>query len=113
MAQAVDASTPWRRPVSRWQERAHRDGDEAAGCLIRARRRQLGWSIEFAARRAGCSTGMWSQLENAKRRPSVVMAAEIADALGLSGADLDTVLAAGLEGVGRDSPYKRSGRRAV
>jgi transcriptional regulator with XRE-family HTH domain len=91
-----------------------RDGDPDAGRVIRARRRALGWSIERAARLAGCSTGMWSQLENAKRRPSIVMAAEIAEALGLTGTDLDTVLRAGLEGVGRDSPYKVWGvRRAA
>ena len=83
-----------------------RDGDPAAGEVIRARRRALGWSIERAARLAGCSTGMWSDLENAKRRASVVMAAAVAEALGLSGSDLDTLMAAGLEGVGRDSPYK-------
>ena len=88
-----------------------RDGDPEAGEVIRRRRRRLGWSIERAAAVAGCSTGMWSDLENAKRRPSVVMAELVADALGLDGADLDTVLAAGLEGVGRDSPYKR--RRAM
>ncbi len=83
-----------------------RDGDPAAAAVIRARRRRLGWSIERAAALAGCSTGMWSQLENAKRRPSVVMAAAVAEALELAGADLDTVMAAGLTGVGRDSPYR-------
>lgn len=85
-----------------------RDGDPAAGEVIRRRRHWLGWSIERAAGLAGCSTGMWSDLENAKRRPSVVMAELVADALGLAGRDRDVVLAAGLEGVGRDSPYKRS-----
>lgn len=83
-----------------------RDGDPKAAAVIRARRKALGLSIERAAGLAGCSTGMWSMLENAKRRPSIVMAAAIAEALGLAGADLDTVLGAGLEGVGRDSPYK-------
>lgn len=90
-----------------------RGGDPKAGEVIRARRQRLRWSIEYAAARAGCSTGMWSQLENAKRRPSVVMAEAVADALGLSGADLDAVMAAGLEGVGRDNPYKRSGRNST
>ncbi len=85
-----------------------RDGDQAAAEVIRSRRRQLGWSIEYAARQAPCSAGMWSELENANRRPSIVMAGAVASALGLTGDALDTVLAAGLPGVGRDSPYKRS-----
>jgi transcriptional regulator with XRE-family HTH domain len=88
-----------------------RDGDPDAAEVIRSRRRQLGLSIERAARLAGCSTGMWSQLENAKRRPSVVMAELIADALELSGQARDMVLAAGLEGVGRASPYRSALRR--
>lgn len=93
--------------MSRWQERAHRDGDEDAARVIRSARRQYGLTIARAAELAGCSAGMWSLLEQAKRRPSVVMAEVIADALALAGGERETVLGAGLPDVGRDSPYKR------
>ena len=60
---------------------AHREGDPRVAEVVRTRRRQLGLTTEQAAKQAGCSMGMWSQMENAKRRPSIVMAEEIADAL--------------------------------
>jgi transcriptional regulator with XRE-family HTH domain len=86
---------------------AHREGDPRVAAVLRARRRGLGLSTERAAKRAGCSTGMWSMLENCKRVPSVVMAEAIADALHLTGDDRALVLGAGLEGVGLDSSFKR------
>jgi transcriptional regulator with XRE-family HTH domain len=85
-----------------------RDGDPRVAEVLRTRRRQLGLTTEQAAKRAGCSVGMWSQLENAKRRPSIVMAEDIADALQVRGEARGLVLDAGLTGVGRDSPYKRA-----
>ncbi len=77
--------------------------------MLRARRRQLGLTTEQAELAAGRSVGMWSQLENAKRRPSIVMAEAIANALQLCGEALGLVLDAGLTGVGRDSPYGLAG----
>lgn len=94
-----------------------RDGDPDVAAMLRRRRRMLGLTTEQAARQARCSMSMWSQLEHATRRPSIVMAEAIADALQLQGYDRDLLIGTSLRGVGRDSPYKlaaelrRRGRR--
>lgn len=54
---------------------------------IRARRENLGLSVEQAARAAGCTVSMWYKVETGERRPSLSLANRIARVLEW---DLDT-----------------------
>ncbi|NNN07197.1 MAG: helix-turn-helix transcriptional regulator [Elusimicrobia bacterium] len=55
---------------------------------IRDERRRIGWTLEKLAAVAGISTGFLAYIEQAKKKPSLMTAQRIADALGLSLAEL-------------------------
>jgi transcriptional regulator with XRE-family HTH domain len=78
--------------------------DPAIGAMLARRRRQLGWSLRIAGRRAGISFGMIGMMERGQRAPSVVLAVHLARAYRLSDADVRLLLSGAISDVGRDWP---------
>lgn len=51
---------------------------------MRALRRERGWTLELLAERSGVSRAMISKLERGEKNPTLVVAAKIAEGLGIS-----------------------------
>ena len=61
--------------------------DVSAGRLgerVRALRRERGWTLEALAERSGVSRAMISKLERGEKNPTLVVAAKVAEGLGVS-----------------------------
>ena len=61
--------------------------DVSAGRLgerVRALRRERGWTLEHVAERSGVSRAMISKLERGEKNPTLVVAAKVAEGLGVS-----------------------------
>jgi transcriptional regulator with XRE-family HTH domain len=61
--------------------------DVSAGRLgerVRALRRERGWTLEHLAERSGVSRAMISKLERGEKNPTLVVAAKVAEGLGVS-----------------------------
>ena len=95
-------------PDGHGEHRASNSLDPAVAKILARRRRELGWSLREAARRAGVSSGMVAMLEHGERAPSAALARELVLAYSLARADADALRSAALPGVGRDSPYRRA-----
>jgi transcriptional regulator with XRE-family HTH domain len=54
------------------------------GERVRALRRERGWTLELLAERSGVSRAMISKLERGEKNPTLVVAAKIAEGLGVS-----------------------------
>jgi transcriptional regulator with XRE-family HTH domain len=54
------------------------------GERVRALRRERGWTLEFLAERSGVSRAMISKLERGEKNPTLVVAARVAEGLGVS-----------------------------
>jgi transcriptional regulator with XRE-family HTH domain len=54
------------------------------GERIRALRRERGWTLELLAERSGVSRAMISKLERGEKNPTLVVAARVAEGLGVS-----------------------------
>ena len=53
------------------------------GERVRALRRERGWTLELLAERSGVSRAMISKLERGEKNPTLVVAARVADGLGV------------------------------
>ena len=59
----------------------------SSGCLgerVRGLRRERGWTLEILAERSGVSRAMISKLERGEKNPTLVVAAKVAEGLGVS-----------------------------
>ena len=85
-----------------------------AAMLVPARRCR-GWSQREAARRTEVAYGMIGHLEHGRRAPSAALAEAIVSAYELGPAEAAMLRAEAVEGVGRDSPFRRTvaARRAA
>ena len=54
------------------------------GERVRALRRERGWTLELLAERSGVSRAMISKLERGEKNPTLVVAARVAEGLGVS-----------------------------
>jgi transcriptional regulator with XRE-family HTH domain len=54
------------------------------GERVRALRRERGWTLESLAQRSGVSRAMISKLERGEKNPTLVVAAKVAEGLGVS-----------------------------
>jgi transcriptional regulator with XRE-family HTH domain len=54
------------------------------GGRVRALRRERGWTLELLAERSGVSRAMISKLERGEKNPTLVVAAKVAEGLGVS-----------------------------
>ena len=54
------------------------------GERVRALRRERGWTLEILAERSGVSRAMISKLERGEKNPTLVVAAKVAEGLGVS-----------------------------
>jgi transcriptional regulator with XRE-family HTH domain len=54
------------------------------GERVRALRRERGWTLEMLAERSGVSRAMISKLERGEKNPTLVVAAKVAEGLGVS-----------------------------
>jgi len=54
------------------------------GERVRALRRERGWTLEYLAERSGVSRAMISKLERGEKNPTLVVAAKVAEGLGVS-----------------------------
>ena len=54
------------------------------GERVRALRRERGWTLELLAERSGVSRAMISKLERGEKNPTLVVAAKVAEGLGVS-----------------------------
>jgi transcriptional regulator with XRE-family HTH domain len=54
------------------------------GERVRALRRERGWTLEMLAERSGVSRAMISKLERGEKSPTLVVAAKVADGLGMN-----------------------------
>jgi transcriptional regulator with XRE-family HTH domain len=91
---------------------AHRSmaNPNVAVFLLRVRKMH-GLSQARAAKLAGISVGMLSMLEHGKRRPSIVVAEQLAEAYRIPLDARSMLMAEALPGVGKDSPYKHAKQR--
>jgi transcriptional regulator with XRE-family HTH domain len=58
------------------------------GERVRALRRERGWSLEVLAQRSGVSRAMISKLERGEKNPTLVVAAKVAEGLGMNLSEL-------------------------
>ena len=54
------------------------------GSRVRGLRRERGWTLELLAERSGVSRAMISKLERGEKNPTLVVAAKVAEGLGVS-----------------------------
>ncbi|MFL6031771.1 MAG: helix-turn-helix domain-containing protein, partial [Rubrobacteraceae bacterium] len=54
------------------------------GERVRALRRERGWTLEVLAERSGVSRAMISKLERGEKNPTLVVAAKVAEGLGMN-----------------------------
>jgi transcriptional regulator with XRE-family HTH domain len=81
--------------------------------MLAGARRQRGWSLREAARRADVSPGTIVHLEKARRAPSIVVAERIIDVYRLADTEAGMLRAEAVEGAGWDSPFKEEGYAAA
>jgi len=106
-----DDSDPRRPGDPPWRGRtARRSSTPAAVRAFRSARLRGGWSIGFAAGRAGISRPHLSLLERGLRRPSSSVAEAVIKALAMTPAEAEAVRSVAVQLAGKDSPY-RSGWR--
>jgi ribosome-binding protein aMBF1 (putative translation factor) len=87
---------------SRPPERRRQEPPDYLADLLRAGRSRCGWTQRDVAERVGIAVSYLSKLENGHGCPSVVVARALAAVLFLTDDEKRLVLAAGLDGVGRD-----------
>ncbi|GEM_PF-5532146 len=73
------------------------------GMLLRRHRKAHDLSQEALAQRAFCALDTIKKLESGRRRPSRQLAAQLAEVLGLSGAERDAFLTAARAGISADT----------
>ncbi|MFJ8309811.1 MULTISPECIES: helix-turn-helix domain-containing protein [unclassified Streptomyces] len=78
------------------------------GQALAEARRTAGLGLREAARRVGVSSGYLAALEAGTRCPSVSVAEQLAEVLGLGAAGRAVVLAAAVDDAGRDHPARRA-----
>jgi len=79
--------------------------DDVAAMLAAARR-ERGWSLREAARRAGVAAGTIVHLEKGRRAPSIIVAEDIIRAYRLGGLDAGRLRSAAVTDAGRSSPLR-------
>lgn len=72
--------------------------------MLAAARRDRGWSLREAARRAGVTPGTVVHLEKGRRAPSIAVAEDIIAAYRLPYADAERLRSAAVTDAGRSSP---------
>ncbi|MFG2473543.1 helix-turn-helix domain-containing protein [Streptomyces fagopyri] len=77
---------------------------EGLGQLLRSARERAGLGVRETARRSGLSGGYVSDLEAGRRCPSLTVAQQLADTMGLTEDERAQLLAAAVTDAGRDYP---------
>jgi transcriptional regulator with XRE-family HTH domain len=100
----VHSPAPEGHGARQWNPRRAVPPDVAA--MLAEARRNRGWSIREAARRAGVTPGTIVHLEAARRAPSIIVAEDIIEAYGLPPRDAARLRNAAVTDAGRSSPLR-------
>jgi transcriptional regulator with XRE-family HTH domain len=103
MVHAPGDSIRGARPV-----RQRRTLSPAVAAMLAGARRERGWSVREAARRANVTAGTIMHLEKARRAPSTVVAKAIIYGYDLAFDEAEMLRAEEVPDAGRSSPWKRA-----